>query len=75
MTDDWMLSQGTVDARLEETFARNGRTTQPPSKGCTCRKYGVDPDCPVHGRPGQLSLEPDDKPDDRYDPSTAEIPY
>lgn len=42
---------------------------------CICRKYGVDPDCPIHGRPGQLSLEPDEPADDRYDPSTAEIPY
>lgn len=43
---------------------------------CTCRKYGVDPDCPIHGRPGQLTLEPDqEERQPPYDPKTAPIPF
>ena len=43
---------------------------------CTCTIRRRDPECEIHGNPGQLTLDPDDdQQEPPYDPATAEIPF
>jgi hypothetical protein len=44
---------------------------------CICSRHRVHSQCPIHGRPGQLTLETPVQGHrlEPYDPATSDIPY